>query len=324
MEIIICTYNNAMLLDRTLSAIAAQTIDESHSWSVLVVDNNCTDETAAVVEQHQQSQKIPGLRRIVEPKQGVAYARICGVRNTITDWFAFVDDDCRLAEDWVEKAIQFAATHPNCGAFGGKVILDWETPPSPGLVKHSAIFAACDRGNIAKPLDQRTVHIPGAGLVIRKAAVEQSGWLDQQFLVGRNGKTLTAGEDSEIVLQVRNAGYELWYTPDCILYHFIPSRRMSEEYLARLTYGLGVAAPYLAGLRWRQSYSLWMAISLIRIFKYSLEAIVSAIHAIINSSQKSEALIKWHWARGQIDGMVNILRMCDQTRNAWVGLFKSW
>jgi len=323
MEIIICTYNNAILLARTLAAIAAQTVDKSHSRTVLVVDNNCTDETAAVVEQYQQSQKIPGLRRIVEPKQGLTHARLCGIRNTTSEWIAFVDDDCRLAEDWVEKAIEFANSRPNCGAFGGKVILEWETPPSPELVKHSAVFAACDRGNIAKQLAQQTFHIPGAGLVVRRTALEQSGWLDQQFLVGREGKTLSAGDDSEIVLRIRNAGYELWYIPDCILHHFIPSRRMSEAYLPKITYGLGVAAPYLAGLRWRQSYSLWLAISLLRIFKYSLETLLSAIGSIINSSQKSETLIKWQWTKGQIDGLFAILTMRDQSRNAWIGLFKS-
>ncbi len=323
MDIIICTYNNAVLLERSLAELAKQQFATSHSWSVVVVDNNCTDCTAEVINNYIHAQTIPGLRRIVETKQGLTHARICGIRNTTSEWIAFVDDDCRLAENWVEKAIQFAASHPGCGAFGGKVILDWETPPSPELIKHSAIFAACDRGNIAKLLDQRTFHIPGAGLVIYRTALEQSGWLDQQFLVGREGNTLTAGDDSEIVLQIRNAGYELWYNPDCILHHFIPARRMSGAYLAKITYGMGVAAPYLAGLRWRQSYILWFAISLLRILKYSLETIVSVIRSLIDSNEKSDTAIKWQWTKGQIDGLFAILSMRDQPRNAWIDLFKS-
>jgi glycosyltransferase involved in cell wall biosynthesis len=322
MDIIICTYNNAVLLNRTLHMISDQAVGRSHSWSVLVIDNNCTDKTAAIVEQHIQSQKIPGLRRIVETKQGLTYARLCGVHNTPSDWIAFVDDDCLLSENWVENAIQFAASHANCGAFGGKVILDWETPPSPKLVKHSAIFAACDRGNEAKRLDQRTFHIPGAGLVVYRPALEQSGWLDQQFLVGREGNILTAGDDSEIVLRIRNAGYELWYSPDCVLYHFIPDHRISEAYLAKVIYGMGIAAPYIAGLRWRQSYLLWLIISILRIVKYSLETILSALRSIIDPNQRSETLIKWQWTKGQIDGLMTILTRCDQDRKAWIGMFE--
>ena len=71
-------------------------------------------------------------------------------------------------------------------------------------------------------------------------------------------------------------------------------------------------------------YILWLAISLLQIFKYSLETILSAIGSIINSSQKTETSIKWQWTKGQIDGLFAILTVRDQTRNAWVGLFKSW
>lgn len=323
MDIIICTYNNATLLNRTLHAIAAQVVSKSRSWSVLVIDNNCTDETAAVIEQHIQTQKIPGLRRIVEMKQGLTYARLCGIRNTTSDWIAFVDDDCLLSENWVENAIQFATSHSNCGAFGGKIILDWETLPSPQLIKHSAVFAACDRGNVAKQLEQRTFHIPGAGLVVSRTALEQSGWLEQQFLIGREGKTLTAGDDSEIVLRIRNAGYQLWYNPDCVLYHFIPDRRMSEAYLAKVTYGMGIAAPYIAGLQWRRSYLLWLVVSLLRIAKYSLETILSALRSITHSDQRSETLIKWQWTKGQIDGLIAILARRDHNREVWMAIFES-
>ncbi len=76
MELIICTYNNAYLLDRTLTAISLQKVSLDYNWNVLVVDNNCKDQTSAIVEKHIQSQKIPGLRRIVEKRQGLTHARI--------------------------------------------------------------------------------------------------------------------------------------------------------------------------------------------------------------------------------------------------------
>ena len=109
MDIVICTYNNAALLDRVLTEISLQKVSKIYNWSVLVVDNNCTDETADIVNKHINSRLIPNLRRIVEQKQGLTHARLCGIKNTTSEWLAFVDDDCLLSEDWIDKAIQFAA-----------------------------------------------------------------------------------------------------------------------------------------------------------------------------------------------------------------------
>ena len=268
MDIIICTYNNAVLLERSLATLAKQKFSAPRSWSVVVVDNNCTDHTAKVVDDYIQAQTIPGLRRIVETKQGLTHARLCGINNTSSEWIAFVDDDCLLAKDWVEQAIQFAASHPQCGAFGGKVILEWETPPSLTLVKHARSFAASDRGEIPQQLSRQDFHIPGAGLVAQRKALQQSGWLEKQFLMGREGKKLTAGDDSEIILRILNRGHELWYTPTCVLHHFIPAKRISETYLAQMTYGFGTAAPYISSLRWNRSYQSWLIISTLTSVKY--------------------------------------------------------
>jgi glucosyl-dolichyl phosphate glucuronosyltransferase len=322
MDIIICTYNNANLLDRTLIAIASQKISQNYNWNVVVVDNNCTDDTALVVEKHICAEKISGLRRIVETKQGLIYARICGIRNTTSEWITFVDDDCLLSENWVEKAIEFASSHPGCGAFGGKVILDWEITPSPILLKNSMTFAAFEKGETAKQLYRNNFHIPGAGLVIRRTALEKSSWLDKQFLTGREGKKLTAGDDSEIVLRILNAGYELWYTPDCLLHHFIPEKRISEAYLINMIYGLGISAPYIASLRWHRSYFVWLTVSILRIMKYLLETITSAFTTLTNSVKRKETLIKWKWTQGQIDGLLTILRMRGEQRKQFLNIFE--
>jgi len=322
MELIVCTYNNAQILDRALTAISLQKVSPGYYWNVLVVDNNCTDETAAIVEKHIQSQKILGLRRIVEKRQGLTHARICGIKNTTSEWVAFIDDDCLLAENWVENAIKFASSHPSCGAFGGKVVLDWELNPSPILVKYSVIFAASNLGETPKQLTRSNPHIPGAGLVLHRTALEKSGWLDKQFLNDREGKKLSSGGDSEIVLQILNAGYELWFTPDCVLRHFIPAKRISEKYLIDMNYAFGIAAPYIAGLRWNSSYWVWLAISILRILKYLWETVVCAIAAFNNSDKKIETLIKWKWTKGQIDTLLAILMMRGEERVKWLSVFK--
>lgn len=322
MDIIICTYNNADLLERSLATLAKQRFSTSCSWTVLVVDNNCTDRTASVVDAYIQAQTIPGLRRIVETKQGLTHARLCGINHSSSEWVAFVDDDCLLAEDWVEQAIAFATSHPQCGAFGGKVILEWETPPSPTLVKHARSFAANDRGETPQQLSRHNFHIPGAGLVLQRKALEQSGWLKKQFLSGREGTKLSSGEDSEIVLRILNAGYELWYTPNCILHHFIPAKRISETYLAKMTYGFGTAAPYIANLRWNCSYWNWLIISIFRAAGCLLVTLGYAIPAIWNPGMRAEMQIEWSWTKGQIDSLLLLLTMPKEEFSISLNVFE--
>jgi glucosyl-dolichyl phosphate glucuronosyltransferase len=322
MDIIICTYNNADLLERTLAKLAKQRFSSSCSWTTLVVDNNCTDHTASVVNAYIHTETIPGLRLIVEPKQGLTQARLCGINQTSSEWVAFVDDDCLLAEDWVEQAIAFATSHPQCGAFGGKVILEWETPPSPTLVKRARSFAANDRGETTQQLSRQNFHIPGAGLVMQRKALEQSGWLEKQFLSDREGKKLSSGGDSEIVLRILNAGYELWYTPNCVLHHFIPAKRISETYLVKLTYGLGTSAPYIASLRWNRSYWGWLFISTLVAVKYLLATLRYAILAIWNPVMWTEVQIEWSWTKGQIDSLLNLLTLPTEECNIWLKVFE--
>lgn len=144
-DLIICTYNNAALLDRSLTAISKQQISSHVNWQVLVVDNNCTDETVAVVEKHIQSGKIP-LHMASETKQGLTPARLCEVKKSTGNWIAFVDDDCLLAENWTVQAARFALVHPDCGAFGGRVVLDLEVPPPSFGLKYGYQFAQQDHG----------------------------------------------------------------------------------------------------------------------------------------------------------------------------------
>jgi glycosyltransferase involved in cell wall biosynthesis len=254
-DLVICTYNNAALLDRTLETIARLRASPGVEWQVLVVNNNCTDETSEVVERHMSSGRIR-LRALVEPRQGLTPARVCGVRNTSGEWIAFVDDDCLLAEDWIEQAARFASEHPECGAFGGQVIPEWEMSPPPYVLGHRYAYASKYHGETP----HRRPWLAGAGMVVRREALVACGWLDRQFLEDRTGGRLVSGGDMEISLRVA-AMYELWYNPSCKLRHVIPARRMSREYLRRVTRGLGASRHNAEALKWGGSYAGWLLYS---------------------------------------------------------------
>lgn len=314
-DLVICTYNNAALLDRTLTAISQQQLPNV-KWEVLVVNNNCTDETEAVVEKHIQSGKIP-LRTVLEPRQGLTYARRCGVQNTTGDWIAFVDDDCLLQEDWVEQAAKFALDHPDCGAFGGRVILDWETPPPAYVLKFGYSFAQQEYGTIAKQMSC----LVGAGIVIRRTALLDIGWMNKQFMTDRVGKKLISGGDVELALRLASK-YELWYNPECKLNHIIPSKRTSEKYLIKINYGLGTSQLYGDSMLWSGSYITWLFVSILDTIRPSVDVIKNTFKVLLRRRSAPEVAINSSFVLGRWAGIGRMLCMNFQERRALLGCAK--
>lgn len=252
-DVIICTHNRAADLDRVLALLKRQRCSDAVRWQVLVVDNASTDATADVVEACRAKGALPALRRVFEPEPGLTAARRRGVRETTAPWVAFVDDDNLIQAEWLEAVASAIRAHPDAGGVGGRVVLDWEAPP-PGLLKD---FGFCFAEQDAGEADCAVESLVGAGMVLRRAALVESGWLDRPLLADRVGNRLISGSDVEIAQRVRAAGYSLWYTPAAVLHHRIPASRMSRRYLFRVNLGLGASEALVSALTWPGDWPSW-------------------------------------------------------------------
>jgi glycosyltransferase involved in cell wall biosynthesis len=249
LTLLICTRDRACLLERALERVAAQAVPPATRWEVLVVDNHSTDWTREVVGRFARDPRIPCLRYLRERRQGAGFARRHGLRESRGRLVGFVDDDCLLGPGWAAQALRFADEHPRAGAFGGRNALLWESTPSRVAELYGESLARQDLGDEPRRLPRtgRTC-LAGAGLVLRREAVLASGWVESGVLRGRRGDGRGAGEDAEVILRVRHAGWEIWYTPWLRLSHVIPEHRTTLPYLRRLHRGFGQAEAFLRGL----------------------------------------------------------------------------
>jgi glycosyltransferase involved in cell wall biosynthesis len=249
LTLLICTHNKARLLDRTLESIAGQLLPPEIRWEVLVVANRCTDGTADVVRRWGATGRMPRLRYVGERRLGVSFARKRGLRESRGRLVAFVDDDCLLEADWAAQALRFAAEHPEVGAFGGRNELFWEFPPPRVAELYGESLARQDLGPAPLRMPVSEWRMPvGAGMVLRREAIVDSGWIEQGVLRARRPRNLGAGEDAEIALRIRRAGWQVWYSPALRLRHVIPRERMTLRYLRRLHRGFGRADAFLRAL----------------------------------------------------------------------------
>ena len=250
---------------------------------------------------------------VSEREQGLTPARLCGVQNTDGEWIAFVDDDCLLAEDWVEQAARFAMQHANCGAFGGRITLDFEVPPPPYVTSHCYAYAGARHGDTVK----RRPWLAGAGMVVRRAALEACGWVDEQFLADRTGTRLVSGGDVEIGLRIA-AQFEVWYNPNCRLQHIIPVRRMTREYLRRIIFGLGASRHNAGALSWRGSYPAWVAYSALQSLGFAARGLLQVVRESLGRDSVDPAMA-FGPARGWWAAMNGMLSVDANERRRLIG-----
>ncbi len=101
-SLVIPAYNEESHLAACLESIARQSVQP---LEVIVVDNNSTDQTAAIASRY------PFVTILHETQQGVVYARNTGFNAARGDIIGRTDADGRLAEDWVETVQNIFMEH---------------------------------------------------------------------------------------------------------------------------------------------------------------------------------------------------------------------
>src|ERR1700722_18837624 len=128
-SIIICTYNRCDSLRRPLDSLAALQSPPGLRYELLVVDNNSSDGTRAVVESYRSRLSCP-VRYVFEPTPGQSYARNTAIGLALGKILAWTDDDVLVPPNWL-MAIQDALSDPQVVCAGGKALPLWEAPPPP-------------------------------------------------------------------------------------------------------------------------------------------------------------------------------------------------
>ena len=59
--------------------------------------------------------------------------------------------------------------------------------------------------------------------------------------LGRTGKRLLGGEESDLFERIANSGYRVYYAPRAVMYHIIPEEKLSRDYFVRLATNTGIS-----------------------------------------------------------------------------------
>ena len=248
-SVVICTYNRAELLRLALTSLLRQS-PANITYEVVVVDNNSTAETRAVVDELAQSDAR--VRYVRETRQGNAYARNTGVAEARAPIVAFLDDDVTVRDHWVEL-IPRKFKESNAGFIGGKVLPRWEQPPPSWLGKANwAPIAALDYGDTPFSITaDNPLCLLTANIAFKKEVFAQHG--EFSAAVQRTGDSIGSLEDHEFLTRLLRTGVAGLYVPEMIVDAFVGSERMTKAYHRRWHTGHGHFYAVMNDPEWERS-----------------------------------------------------------------------
>jgi len=242
LDIIICTYNRAFLLDACLTSVIAQIrkmsremsceMPDVHLW---VVDNNSSDNTAALVARY--TTEYPDIVRYVfEPAQGLSQARNRGITASSAPWLAFLDDEAILESGWLASGLD-VINSGDFDCFGGVFLAHYPFPGKPDwLAEDFGTNQTLQNHYGPLPPDKTPA---GGNMFCRRGALLEAGGFPVNLGMGAGGKKVAYGEETFMCRQMRKNGGRIGFVPDLIIHHsVVPEKyRMGWHFRSEYTRG---------------------------------------------------------------------------------------
>ncbi|MBL8005910.1 MAG: glycosyltransferase family 2 protein [Ignavibacteria bacterium] len=258
-SIVVCCHNSSALLEQTLKHICRLKSDSGIKWEVIIIDNASTDDTFKKSEKLLKEFNCPVSFKIIsEPEPGLSNARKTGMDNSEYEYILFCDDDNWLEENYLITGFEILDSDEKIGALGGKSEAVTETEIPDWFEKHSINYSVGKQSDIQGDISNTNTVLWGAGMFVRKSAlIELYSKGFYSFLTDRKGNQLSSGGDSEKCYALRLAGWKIWYDERLKLKHFIQDKRLTWDYLRKLSRGFGAQKidfdPYLNVLEKRNN-----------------------------------------------------------------------
>ncbi len=218
-SIIIPTFKRLDCLTRLLDSLRSQNAGKEE-YEIIVVDNapeERVNEVIKLCDEHAYS--ALDLRYISHPTVGVSSARNRGVDVSRAELIGFLDDDSLPYPDWVET-VQRLFSDTNADILGGP------TQPYYMVAKPKWFrdrYLVSSQGEKACWLVGNKA-VTGANMAWRKRVILDLGGFSTAY--GYVGTKKVFGDETELNLRARQAGYTTWYDPSLMIEHCAHTDRM--------------------------------------------------------------------------------------------------
>ncbi len=242
LSVVLCTYNRAPRLASVIKTLADFPGAPGLAHEIIVVDNNSTDETRAMIEAAVARQP-DRIRYVFEGRQGLSWARNRGIEAARGELIAFTDDDVVVDPGWIAAMARAAVDYPHAG-FGGRVWPVWDFEPPPWFVGggrfhmlKGGVIVGHNLGDDPIEYKRGMYSIVGANMAFRRRLFERVGLFRTDL--GKTGKRAFFGEDADMFVRALAAGEPLLYLPQAVIYHPVDREKMTQRHFVVSYFNLG-------------------------------------------------------------------------------------
>jgi GT2 family glycosyltransferase len=304
LTVVICTHDRAGLLERTLASLNAARRPPDWRIELLVVANACRDGTVEFLRRYQaqaESRRWIPLRFAEEPNPGKSRALNLAIGLIRTPAVAYVDDDHRVAEDYLAGVCAAFDRYPDAQLFCGRIIPDWDGS-EPAWVHDTGPYRIYPLPVPRFDLGEQPVRVepgiatPGGGnLCLRSSLFGKVGRFSLDL--GPTGHDLGGAEDIEWVKRAIALGATVQYVPDIVQHHYVDPDRLRLGYLVRKSYlrssSIVRLAPEVAANGRVPAY----------MYRKMIEYFVSALFSL-GADRRRFYLVRLAAALGEIHGVI--------------------
>jgi len=224
-SIIIPVFNNLELNRQCLDSLYRHT--DLRGVEIIVVDNASSDGSTEFLA----GEEAAGRLRLLRNSENLGFSKACnqGARAARGENLLFLNNDTIVTPGWLEGLERGLAAADRIGVVGGKLLYPDDTIQHAGVafdehkrVDHIYRGFHRDHPAVNKPREFQVV--TAACMLIRRDLFFATGGFDENY---RNGF-----EDVDLCLKIRQLGYRVFYTPECVVYHLeskTPGRHANEK-----------------------------------------------------------------------------------------------
>ena len=213
-EISIITINYNGLAD---TCALIETIPFNENLEVIVVDNASRNQEEVI---NTIAERFPQVK-VIKSKQNLGFAggNNLGIQAAQGKYLFFINNDTFFKDFNIQALIERLESSPTIGIVCPKIRFAWGsnpiqftgyTPLSPITVRNQAIgFGEEDQGQYDTP--HPTPYAHGAAMLIKREAIDKVGLMPECFFLYY--------EELDWSMMFTRAGYQIWYEPQCAIYH---------------------------------------------------------------------------------------------------------
>ena len=240
LSVIIVNYNVCYFLEQALLSVRRAVDKLGQPVEVFVVDNNSADGSVAMVRA-----RFPEVILIANRENpGFSKGNNQALRRATGQFQLLLNPDTVVEEDTFRACCEFMDAHPNCGGLGVKM-LDGQGKflpeskrglPTPAVafykifglasvLPRSRTFGRYHLGFLDKDQTHQVDVLSGAFMLLRSAALDQVGLLDEDYFM--------YGEDIDLSYRLTRGGWKNYYFPGARIIHYKgeSTKRTSVNYV---------------------------------------------------------------------------------------------